>query len=159
MFSIDVMSCYRVLHVRDVIISLFQQLYENQKMTDLSSLLISCFQKNSLDHCLKSKILGIITRHLCTQSKSQTSRKLYARLLSYLNNSRILTTQTYVFCYFSFMEFNYVQDLQATCKGNYYDAYSLDENDPCYKSIVKVDRVRHSYRKSIHGFLFFFSSL
>ncbi|XP_047155247.1 serine carboxypeptidase-like 20 [Vigna umbellata] len=32
------------------------------------------------------------------------------------------------------------EDLQATCKGNYYDAYSLDENDPCYKSIVKVDR-------------------
>ncbi|WVZ08854.1 hypothetical protein V8G54_022200 [Vigna mungo] len=32
------------------------------------------------------------------------------------------------------------EDLLATCKGNYYDAYSLDENDPCYKSIVKVDR-------------------
>nr|AGV54426.1 serine carboxypeptidase-like protein [Phaseolus vulgaris] len=31
-------------------------------------------------------------------------------------------------------------DLQATCKGNYYDAYSLDENDGCYKSMEKVDR-------------------
>ncbi|CAJ1823215.1 unnamed protein product [Sphenostylis stenocarpa] len=41
----------------------------------------------------------------------------------------------------SIMKFNYnLQDLQATCKGNYYDAYSLDENDVCYKTIEKVDR-------------------
>ncbi|KAK7394656.1 hypothetical protein VNO78_15191 [Psophocarpus tetragonolobus] len=32
------------------------------------------------------------------------------------------------------------EELQATCKGNYYDAYSLDENDVCYKSIEKLDK-------------------
>lgn len=42
------------------------------------------------------------------------------------------------------IEFNYnLQDLQASCKGNYFDAYSLDENDLCYKNMEKVDRVSH----------------
>ncbi|KAL2958710.1 hypothetical protein AAZX31_18G223500 [Glycine max] len=32
------------------------------------------------------------------------------------------------------------ENLKSSCKGNYYDAYSLDENDVCYKTIEKVDR-------------------
>ncbi|KAG5013993.1 hypothetical protein AAZX31_09G228600 [Glycine max] len=32
------------------------------------------------------------------------------------------------------------ENLQSSCKGNYYDAYSLDENDVCYKNIEKFDR-------------------
>ncbi|KAK7340375.1 hypothetical protein VNO77_21077 [Canavalia gladiata] len=32
------------------------------------------------------------------------------------------------------------QDLEASCKGNYYNSYSLDENDVCNKNIEKVDK-------------------